>query len=146
MPDTTEKKYYSYHITQRFLMAMDRILGNRQNGKLTANAFGETVGMSASNINRLRNSAGENTVTLEAIARLCEVYKISPYWLLTGKGEMYTNAELFAAYESLEERVGDIEDAMVGIETTLKTIKMTLPAGNKNGNKISGKTTKNDKN
>lgn len=123
MIDATDKKYYSYHITQRFLMAMDRILGNRQNGKVTANAFGESISMSSSNINRLRTSAGENTVTLEAVARMCEIYKISPYWLLTGKGEMYTNAELFAAYESLAARVGDIEQSLIEIQTTLKTIK-----------------------
>lgn len=135
MPDISDKKYYSYHITQRFLIAMDRILGNRQNGKVTANAFGDTVGIWSSNINRLRSSAGEYTVTLEAVARMCEVYKISPYWLITGKGEMFTNAELYAAYESLETRVHDIEEALIGIESTLKSIKGSTPAGNKKGNK-----------
>lgn len=129
--DTTDKKYYSYQITQRFLAAMDRILGNRINGKVTAAAFGDIVGMSASNINRLRSSSGENTVTLEAVAKICEVYKISPYWLLTGKGEMYTNAELFSAYENLEARVLDIEEAMIGVNETLRLIKS---ASNKNSN------------
>lgn len=132
----TDKKYYSYQVTQRFLVAMDRILGNRQNGKVTAYSFGETVGMTSSNLNRLRSSNGENAVTVEAIGRMCEVYKISPYWLLTGKGEMFTNAELYAAYESLEARVHDIEDALAGIESTLKILKS---ASNKNSNKTSKK-------
>lgn len=121
--DTSDKKFHSYQITNRFLMAMDRILGNRQNGKVTANKFSETVKMSSSNISRLRTSAPDHIVTLEAIARMCEVYKISPYWLLTGKGEMYTNAELFSAYETLAARVSDIEQSLIEVQATLKTIR-----------------------
>ena len=142
--DTTDKRYFSYHITQRFLMAMDRILGERQGGKVTAKSFGDIVGISSSNINRLRSSAGENTVTLEAVARICDRWKISPYWLMTGHGEMYTNAELYAAYETLEARLKDVEVAVKSIEETVDFIfknkenRKGLPV-NKNVNKISQK-------
>ncbi len=120
--DITDKKYFSYLITQRFLLAMDRILGNRQKGKVTATSFGEIVGMSGSNLIRLRTSAGENTVTLEAIARMCNQWKISPYWLITGNGEMFTNAELYAAYETLEVRLQDVETSINMIEKTIEII------------------------
>lgn len=116
----SNKKYYSYKITQRFLLAMDQV---RQQGKVTANTFAEKVGMSASNINRLRSSAGENAVTLEAIGRMCELYKVSPYWLLTGKGDMFTNAAFHASSESLEARIKDIENASKAIESSLKTLR-----------------------
>ncbi len=45
MLDITDKKYFTYHITQRFLFAMDRIIGSRSAGKVTAKAFGEVVGI-----------------------------------------------------------------------------------------------------
>ena len=130
------RKYYTNEITERFLMAMDSILVDRKQGKVTLTAFGQKVHMAASNITRMRNSAGEKTVTVEAIARICEVYKISPYWLITGKGEMYTNAELFAAHETLDARVKDIEEALTGIEASLKTIKT---AGHKKTNNLKKK-------
>lgn len=110
---------------------MDSILSNRKNGKVTADVFGKNVSMTSSNINRLRNSSGENSVTLEAVARICEVYKISPYWLITGKGEMHINSEILAAYGSLEARVQDIEKALTGIESILKIIKNKSTAKSK---------------
>jgi hypothetical protein len=121
--DITDKKYYSYHITQRFLLAMDRIIGNRRNGKVTAAAFGEIVGMKASNISRLRDSTGENCVTVEAIGRIYEHYKISPYWLITGQGDMWSNDELYAAYQALEIRVSDTEEAIKQYDLILNKLK-----------------------
>ncbi len=123
MLDITDKKYFSYNITQRFLFAMDRILGNRSMGKVTAQAFGDAVGMKASNIFRLRESTGENTVTVEAIGRLCNHYKISPYWLITGDGDMYSNSELMTAYKTLEGRMSNIEDAVKQIEVIVGITK-----------------------
>lgn len=122
----SNKKYHSYQITRRFLAAMDKILCNRQNGKVTASSFGETVGMTASNISRLRVSQGENAVTLEAIGRMCEEYNISPYWLLTGKGEMFSNAEMRAAAESIGSHVKDIEKALAEMSSALKILKSAL--------------------
>lgn len=116
------KKQFAYAITQRFIMAMDDII-SKSKGKVTAASFSHKVKMSASNISRLRNSNGEHSVTLEALGRICEVYKISPYWLITGKGEKYGNAELFAAYGSLDARVQDIETALTQAEAALKIIK-----------------------
>ena len=118
--DITDKKYHSYHITHRFLFAMDRIIGSRGAGKVTALSFGRVVGISSSNLNRLRNSTGENCVTVEAIGRICSHYKISPYWLITGQGDMYNNDQLYAAYEAIEKRVTQIELAMVLLERSKK--------------------------
>jgi hypothetical protein len=121
--DITDKKYYSYHITQRFIMAMDRIIGNRRNGKVTAQSFGDVVGIKSSNLKRLRDSTGENSVTVEAIGRLYEHYKISPYWLITGQGDMWSNDELYAAYEALELRMSDAEEAIKQFESVYKKVK-----------------------
>lgn len=123
MPDITDKKYFSYTITQRFLFAMDRIIGSRSAGKVTAKAFGDIVGISSSNINRLRTSTGEHTVTVEAIGRICHYYRISAFWLLTGEGDMYSNDELAAAYRTLENRLQQVEDAIIGIQQSVATIK-----------------------
>lgn len=84
MPD---KKQFSKKITGRFLEAVDTIISNRKNGRITLNIIGDIIGMSASNIARLRTSEN-NIVTVEAIGRLCKHYNISPAWIILGKGEM----------------------------------------------------------
>jgi DNA-binding Xre family transcriptional regulator len=119
MLDITDKKYHSYHITRRFVFAVDRIVGNRTAGKTTAKEVCEVVGMSSSNLKRLRESTGENCVTVEAIGRLCEHYKISASWLILEVGNMYADLEIIAAYQTLEKRVSITEDRINQIELSL---------------------------
>lgn len=121
--DITDSKYFSLQITERFLMAMGRIMGNRQNGKITAEMFAGRVGMSASNINRMRKNPGQFFVTVEALGRLVEEYKISSYWLLTGYGDVYSNDELLSAYKSLEARVSEVEKAVNDVEKSIELMK-----------------------
>lgn len=123
MADITDKKYFSYQITQRFLFAMDRILGSRGSGKVTAKAFGEIVGIDSSNLIRLRKNAGEQFVTVEAIGRLCHHYKISSFWLLTGQGDLYSNDELAAAYRTLDDRLREVESSLHSIELMLPELR-----------------------
>lgn len=114
------KKKHAAVITQRFLAAMDRITGNRSKGKITAAAFGKVVGITSSNLTRLRNKTNENFVTLEAVARICEAYKISPAWLITGKGEMYESKAEQSA--SLEMRLKKLEKSYRQIEDRLQEL------------------------
>ncbi len=120
MLDITDKKYHSYHITRRFLFAVDRIVGNRTNGKTSYKEVCEIIGMSSSNLQRLRESTGENCVTVEAIGRLCSHYKISSSYLILEIGNLYADLEIFSAYESLEKRMSKVEDAVKQIELSIK--------------------------
>lgn len=129
MLDITDKKYFSYHITQRFLLAMDRVLANRSNGKVTAQAFGDVVGIKSSNLNRLRETTGENSVTVEACARLCDHYKISANWLITGEGEMMSIADIKATCEALDKRVTELEDIVDGIQLMVNQSKNSKKRG-----------------
>lgn len=113
---------FSYQTTQRFLFALDRILGNRANGKITQQRIGEEIGISSSNINRLRTDPSRR-VTLEACCRLCDLYKVSAFWLLLGKGDMYSNDELLTAYKTLEGRLGELENVVKAIEKSLEIIR-----------------------
>ncbi len=81
--------------------------------------FGDMVGMRSSNITRLREPASENYVSVEAIGRICEIYKISAHWLITGQGTMWSNDELFTAFNTLEKRMTDIEEAVNKIEISV---------------------------
>jgi DNA-binding Xre family transcriptional regulator len=121
MPRKRDKKYFSKQITARFILAMDHIISDRQNGKVTATAFGAIVGISGSNLTRLRDSNGENTVTTEAIGRLCDHYKISAYWLITGKGSMDENDELTSSLKKIKTVFPDIEQAVKTISIALKS-------------------------
>lgn len=117
--DITNKKYYTQHITVRFLKAMGVIMGNRSNGKTTAKDFGEIVKINSTNLTRLRSSTGEHSVTVEAIGRMCNYYKISPYWLITGEGSMYADDQIINAYTNLESRVVALEDSVNQIEAEI---------------------------
>lgn len=126
MADITDKRYYSTLITERFFFAMDRILGSRSAGKVTAKAFGDIVGIDSSNLSRIRRTPGENFVTIEAIGRLCNHYRISAFWLLTGQGDLYSNDELAAAYRNLDARLQDAENSLHQIEVLIPKIKGLL--------------------
>lgn len=126
MRGITDKKHFSSQITERFLFAMDRILGSRSAGKVTAKAFGEVVGIESSNLIRIRNNPTENFVTIEAIGRLCNHFRISAYWLLTGQGDLYSNDELATAFRNLDTRVNDVEKSLMQIELMIPKIKGLL--------------------
>lgn len=121
--DITDKKYYSKEITERFLFAMDRILGSRGSGKVTAKNFGDIVGISSSNLNRIRNNPSEYFVTIEAIGRICNHYRISAFWLLTGEGDLFSNDELASAYRILTSRVEQVENRVSEIEIIMPSLK-----------------------
>lgn len=123
MLDITDKKYFSNQITDRFFLAMDGIIGNRKNGKVTAKAFGDVVGISSSNLIRIRQNPEENFVTIEAVGRLCNHYKISAAWLISGIGNRYSDDELFAAYQTLDKRLGDVETIVSDLQQALEILR-----------------------
>jgi len=127
MLDLTDKKYFSWKITERFLFIMDRILGNRANGKVTAKMFGDVVGIASSNLNRIRQNPTENFVTIEAVGRLCDNYKISPAWLILNIGNPYADEHLYNAYQALEVRLTKVEDVIKMIEETSSVTTKTKP-------------------
>jgi DNA-binding Xre family transcriptional regulator len=120
MVDITDKKYHSYHITRRFLFAVDRIVGNRTNGKTSYKEVCEVIGMASSNLKRLRDATTDHFVTIEAIGRLCTHYKISPSYIILEIGNLYADLEIFAAYESLEKRMIIVEEVIKQIELSIK--------------------------
>jgi DNA-binding Xre family transcriptional regulator len=126
MLDITDKKYFSYQITERFFFAMDRILGSRSAGKVTAQAFGNIVGITSNNLNRIRNNPGEHFVTIEAIGRLCNHYRISAYWLLTGQGDLYSNDELATEVRTVADRLKEVEKSLHEIEVIVPKLKGLL--------------------
>ncbi len=113
---------YAYLTTQRFLKAIDKIMGNRSEGKITQQRLGEALGINSSNINRLRIDPSRR-VTLEACCRLCDLYKVSAHWLLVGGGEMFGNDELVTAHNLLEKRVGTLENDFSILEKRVEIIE-----------------------
>lgn len=111
---------HSRQVTKRFLIAFDRITADRSEGKITQKSLGEKLGISSSNINRLRSSQDHN-VTLEACCRICEQYGISPAWLLLGK-----------------EETGNLEGRLTATEEELREIREKLVQLNRKLNQITG--------
>ncbi|MDF2381362.1 hypothetical protein JMG10_07795 [Nostoc ellipsosporum NOK] len=109
--NTENKKKHSIAITKRFLKAIDMIIAERENGRETTLSVADAVGMQQSNIARLRRASGEFSVTVEALGRICEAYKVNPTWLITGKGTVFSKDELLSAFELLEQRIAGLESA-----------------------------------
>lgn len=116
MLEPTDKKYNSYKITERFLFAMDKIIGDRSKGKITAKMFGISIGIASSNLLRIRQHPTEYFVTIEAIGRLCHLYKVNPNWLILGIGQPYINEKS----TNLDKRVDTIEKELKAIKNLLK--------------------------
>jgi hypothetical protein len=72
-------KPYSQEITQRFLEEAERII---KEGEMTNKAFAESLDVKQSNIARMGTPG--NYVTLEMLAKFCELYGVSSEYLITG--------------------------------------------------------------
>lgn len=103
------RRHRSLDITRRFLSAMDSILSDRSNGKITAAGFGKVVNINSSNISRLRNLDGKNFVSLEACSIICEKYGVSAKWLLIGTGNMFYKEDT----NTIESRLEALEKAII---------------------------------
>lgn len=118
MADT---KRYTIEVNQRFLEAMEAILAQKVNGIETALAFGKEIGITSSNLNRLRHSAGGNTVSLEAIGRLIRTFKVSALWLMTGKGDMFNN-DITVLHQS------DLDRKLKALKSMISDLNKTVDA------------------
>lgn len=111
-------------ITNRFLLAMDEIVGSTRFNKITARDFGSEIGITSSNLTRLRSSK-TNRVSLEAIGKLCEIYKVSPDWLITGVGTPWkiNNPSLEKRMDGFEKTITDLKDRYeaLNLEAKLKS-------------------------
>lgn len=123
MPKLSENKQYSIEISKRFFEAMDKILSSNEYGNLTAQLFGDSVGINSSNLNRIRNNPGEHFVTLEACALLCKVYGVSYAWLHGGIGTMKADEQTKADYSSVQNNLEQINKAAQEIQGTIKRLK-----------------------
>ena len=109
-------------ITQRFLTAMDNIIGGSED--LTEGLFAEKVGMFQSNIARLKKSE-TNSITLDALVAMISQFNVSSKWLLLGKGPMYDLKSSEVIDKKLK-RLEVLENALLGIE---KAVKLTKKRG-----------------
>ena len=128
---TTDKKYWSNQISIRFVEAVDSILASHPD-KLTAGELGELICISSSNINRIRTTDG-NYATLEAIGVLCDRFKISAHWLITGRGEKYANDDVKVSQQLYN---GAILQANKSLQIAADAVQSLLKLQNKSVNKI----------
>ena len=117
----TAKKTYTQQITLRFLEAIDHLATGKGMAKIS-----EAIGMTQSNISRLRKNTDTNAPTLEACARMCSEYKVSATWLLTGAGDMLADDQLQADYRSLHKKIAEMEKIADAIKGKAIKIKRSL--------------------
>lgn len=123
-------KRHTREVTERFLEAADEIIGTKSSGRSTQTEFCVIVGISPSNLVRMKKE-DSNNVTIEALCSLIEHYNYSPTWLLTGTG-------LKKKSEILNAKKGNsaIPRALQTIENSIQLIKEEYNStSNKNSNK-----------
>lgn len=118
------EKTYSRDITQRFLEAVDHLVIKE---KTTYQRFGEMIGVTSSNINRMRIAPDANFVTLETVARMVDQFQISAIWLITGTGDMENNDHLQTIQNVLANRMDVLEKAISEAQQAIQAIKKPLP-------------------
>jgi transcriptional regulator with XRE-family HTH domain len=112
-------------VAERFLMAVDTIMGNRKAGKVSQKDIGDVTGMNNTNISRLRNDPSRG-VSINAVCRLCAFYKVSTFWILLGEGQMWSNDELLTAYRTLENRMSGLEKMFTEMEQAFSIIRKSI--------------------
>lgn len=55
---------------------------------LSMEKFGDGLGITKSSINKIEK--GENNPSEQTIKLICKEYRIDPFWLKTGEGDMFT--------------------------------------------------------
>lgn len=65
----------------------DRIKAIRREKKKNQTAFGHSVGVSMSAVQKWES--GENEPSSAVITLICQIYGVNEIWLRTGKGEMF---------------------------------------------------------
>lgn len=106
---------YSRLVTERFLKEMDRIIGRKDGVKVTQNMFADIVGITSSNLTRLRRSQ-DNYVTLDALCKMIEHYGTSPVWLMTGEVPDKNVGDMAGkAYRELDQRLKKVEKQLNGV-------------------------------
>lgn len=100
-------KLYREDVVLRFLTAMNQIIAARKDGCKSDKDFAISIGEYQQNISKMVK--GERYPTIDLIGRVCDIYHISPTWLIQGKGMMFEPADINAGIASLEQRMSTAE-------------------------------------
>lgn len=116
------KRLHTNRITLRFLEAVDFLTA----GKLSVAELSAKIGISPSNLSRLRKYNTQYAPTLEACTRLCKHYDISAVWLLMGIGEMQEDDQLMATYKTMHKNMAAIEKMAAEVQMKVKSIRRRI--------------------
>ena len=98
---------YKEDIRGRFLAAMRHIISKRMKDCSTVKDFASRIGEYAQNISKMEN--GERFPTLDHIGSICDVFGISPNWLILNNGDMFIESELYYMVTEIEKRLTRVE-------------------------------------
>lgn len=99
-------------MTARFVKAMHQVMANERarTGKLmTKRAFAESIGGDLSNVSKFTAKKNYRTVNLELLERAAVLHKISPNWVVLGKGPMLLDGKEENRLDALENRIKALE-------------------------------------
>jgi len=97
-------------------------------GSLTQTEFGKMLGVGRTTV--IRYEKNERSPDADFIIRMNVLFKVQPYWLLTGKGEVSGGVKLTPREASVIEqyRVAD-EQGRYAVDATLKAVIKKQPRG-----------------
>ncbi len=104
------KKELTRDTTVRFLLFCSEVMMlNRISAGpyKTLTAMCASLGIAGSAFNAYES--GNSNVSVEVIARACEIHDANGHWLLTGEGPKYHLADIPARVAKIEERLTELE-------------------------------------
>ena len=100
----------------------ERITLVRKSLKLSQTAFGEKLGVSRGVINNIDLNIVDASTKPLLLQQICKEFNVDPYWLETGKGEMFlpmdTEDELMAFAREISDKVIFMADGVIVEEGT----------------------------
>ncbi len=106
----------------------ERIVELRKALGLTMEKFGERLGVKKSAVNKWEK--GENNITDQMVKLICREFNVDPYWLETGEGEMFIEAD-FAIYDKIDQIMAgenDLHKNVIKMAANLDTEELLVIA------------------
>ena len=100
-PDVAANRAVGSEVTEHFLVAC-RTLVSRRDRVRNFSKLAEELGTYKSIFTKLNNPDYKANIPLAMCARLCQKYKISGDWLLSGRGDMWGQEEATEKLETIE--------------------------------------------
>lgn len=105
-------------IEQRVATILERLITARKNARLSQSQAARLLGVAGSTLSHYE--AGLRGIDLPVLLRLCEIYDVSPAWVMTGSNPHFDPS---AWYEKMKTARAEINESLLKTAELLETLE-----------------------